>query len=94
LVTPYRMSGKRGKNDAADAAAIRDVGHWHNRWSGRFGHKPENTLPSNSLVAPASLYTKAFCSVCGSSASLRGATASLRRGRARSRRAPVIARGL
>ena len=22
LVTPYRMSGKRGKNDAADAAAI------------------------------------------------------------------------
>ena len=24
FVTPYRMSGKRGKNDAADAAAIRE----------------------------------------------------------------------
>jgi transposase len=25
LVAPYRMSGKRGKNDAADAAAIREA---------------------------------------------------------------------
>jgi transposase len=27
LVAPYRMSGKRGKNDAADAAAICEALH-------------------------------------------------------------------
>ena len=27
LVSPYRMSGKRGKNDAADAAAICEAGN-------------------------------------------------------------------
>jgi transposase len=50
LVAPYRMSGKRGKNDAADAAAICEA---VTRPSMRFvplkdEHQPGDTLPASN----------------------------------------------
>ncbi len=49
LVTPYRMSGKRGKNDAADAAAVCEA---LGRSNMRFVAIKSVEQPSRLLVHP------------------------------------------